>query len=1253
MPRIFVSATSRDLGSFRRAVSDALLALDVQPVVQDDPAEFPPDYRAVVDMLRAKIERCDAAICLVGLVYGQEPRQRSADAPRRSYTQLEYEIAVDLRKPAFLFLATNDCPWDDAASAPEDDELRGLQLEHIKRLVDSDRLRVPFRSREHLIELVRRIRFDAASLAHGVTKEIVVVLTAELVDTGSLRREQGEEAWARDVLKPYQELLKRVLIRWKGAVQSESPTECQVNFETADAAANAALDLHHVLRLRTWAPAAPGVRIGIDTGQVIRCGGLDDARTLQSGQVLGVSQRLARLARAGQTLLTRAACDFAREHVRQLPFQSEATVGELGWERYGRYIVAGLDEPIEICEVGVKGEAPLAAPSEADGVERADSVEERQMWGWQPAVAQEIPRRPGWFIESKLGEGGFGEVWIARDRRYGEPRVFKFCYDAARLTTFKRELALFRLLRDTLGRRDDIARLVGWQLQQAPFYLESEYVEGGNLREWCKSEGRLSALPLAQRVRLVAEIAKAVAAAHSVGVIHKDLKPSNIFLRQDTEGCWHPILADFGIGAVADRSLLEQRGIPATAFNVSLLDPSSGRSGTRMYQPPEASLGRPATVQADVFALGVLLYQMIIGDLDQPLGIGWERRLAAADVPEGVSAGAVSGALVPGRDVAGKASAVELAPPGDAAVPDASPSERAKIMRELLRRDIFDGVHGDPELRLGSAAQLAERLESLDARVARDEVRRHLEQEAIGEHRRLQRERRRAEQARRQAEEAARRARRLRAALGVYAAVLTVVVALAASVFAQWKRAAILEKLAKDARIQARAHKTRAEASELRAQASAEAASEHGRLAMDTLHDVIFHMQRSLANFPVASPVRRRLLATALNRLERLSGEYVERPGVDRPTAAAPGELGDMILRFGAAPGEAGGARAGELRRSEMPSAVESARPLYTRALEIARALSDAGLNATEAIRDLWVSCNRVGDMQLALGSAEKALQYYQNGLELSELLTKADPNSADAKRDLSVSYQRVGNAQLDLGLREQALESYSNALELSEALAKADPNRAEAKRVLSISRDSVGDAQFKLGWAEKALQSYRTALGLRESLAKADPNSAEAKRDLSISYQKVGNVQLSLGWAQTALRSYEKGLALREALAMADPNSAEATSDLAIVSNALAWLLATTWEKPVRDGKRAIELATKASELSGWNDPIRLDTLAAAYAEVGRFDDAVKRQQQALANAKDLPTQNIEQMKARLKLFEARKPYHQARPEPGPGAKD
>jgi serine/threonine-protein kinase len=103
-------------------------------------------------------------------------------------------------------------------------------------------------------------------------------------------------------------------------------------------------------------------------------------------------------------------------------------------------------------------------------------------------------------MESKLGEGGFGEVWLARHAKTGEQRVFKFCFEAEHLRSLRREVTLFRLLKEELGERHDIARVLDWSFDEPPYYLESEYATGGSLIEWEDEQGGIDQVPLPRRL---------------------------------------------------------------------------------------------------------------------------------------------------------------------------------------------------------------------------------------------------------------------------------------------------------------------------------------------------------------------------------------------------------------------------------------------------------------------------------------------------------------------------------------------------------------------------------------------------------------------------------------------------------------------------------------------------------------------------------------------------------------------------------
>ncbi len=276
---------------------------------------------------------------------------------------------------------------------------------------------------------------------------------------------------------------------------------------------------------------------------------------------------------------------------------------------------------------------------------------------------QAVPGRVHFVLDAPIGHSNGSEVWTARHAKTRELRVYKFSLDGERLAALKREATLFRVLRDSLGEHPGFARIVDWNFEVPPFFLECEY-GGRNLLEWAETEQRLAEMPLPERLELFLQMAAAVAAAHSVGVLHKDLKPANVLVAARPAGGWQVQLTDFGSGRLLEPGRLTQMGITRLGLTHTQAVLGDSTSGTPLYLAPELLAGQMPTVQSDLFALGMILYQLVVADLRKPMLPGWER-----DVPD-----------------------------------------------ELLREDIAAATDGERAQRLANVAQLVERLRNIDTR---------------------------------------------------------------------------------------------------------------------------------------------------------------------------------------------------------------------------------------------------------------------------------------------------------------------------------------------------------------------------------------------------------------------------------------------------------------------------------------------------------------------------------------------------------
>ena len=204
-------------------------------------------------------------------------------------------------------------------------------------------------------------------------------------------------------------------------------------------------------------------------------------------------------------------------------------------------------------------------------------------------------------LEARLGTGGMGTVYRARHMLIDRPVAVKvlnqrFVEDEAARTRFRREAR-------AAGRLQHTNAVTVTDFGESPdgyVYLVMELLEGRTLRDVLAKEAPLDA---ARSVSLMLQISAAVAAAHEAGIIHRDLKPANIFIVQRAEVPAVVKVLDFGIAKLAAESLDEDEAMTLTQVGAMI--------GTPRYMSPEQCDGAELTPAADVYSLGVILYEML------------------------------------------------------------------------------------------------------------------------------------------------------------------------------------------------------------------------------------------------------------------------------------------------------------------------------------------------------------------------------------------------------------------------------------------------------------------------------------------------------------------------------------------------------------------------------------------------------------------------------------------------------------------
>ncbi|ANB16660.1 serine/threonine-protein kinase [Dokdonella koreensis] len=281
-------------------------------------------------------------------------------------------------------------------------------------------------------------------------------------------------------------------------------------------------------------------------------------------------------------------------------------------------------------------QAASAAGAGADSGLPADPLADAptlSMTGAAAATGTALEPRPGdrvgaWRLQRRLGRGGMGAVYLAEraDGHFRQQAALKVVLGAQGpdgIARFARERQILATLQ-----HPDIARLLdGGATAAGQPYLVMEYVEGVPVDRWCREQD----LDLAARLALFVRICRSVAFAHQRLIVHCDLKPSNVLVRADGA----PVLLDFGIARAIEHE--------ATAA-------APGDWFSPRYASPEQLRGEAVTTASDVYALGLILFELLAGRRARlDAGDHTITRLGAAEVcPSSLAAGVPWGARLRG-----------------------------------------------------------------------------------------------------------------------------------------------------------------------------------------------------------------------------------------------------------------------------------------------------------------------------------------------------------------------------------------------------------------------------------------------------------------------------------------------------------------------------------------------------------------------------------------------------------------------------
>jgi serine/threonine protein kinase/tetratricopeptide (TPR) repeat protein len=782
----------------------------------------------------------------------------------------------------------------------------------------------------------------------------------------------------------------------------------------------------------------------------------------------------------------------------------------------------------------------------------------------------------------KLGEGGMGVVWVAEQeqpvKRWVALKVIKPGMDSAQV------LRRFEAERHTLALMDhtNIAKVLdGGATEAGRPYFVMELVHGVPITAFC-DEMRLS---VRERLGLFVQVCQALQHAHQTGVIHRDVKPSNVLVCMQ-DGRPLPKVIDFGLAKALHRPPAEG------SMNTEV----GGVVGTPSYMAPEQAEVGPLGVdtRADVYALGVLLYELLTGDT--PLD---RERLRQAAYTEVVRLIKEEEPPRPSARLSGPQEALA----GLAARRRTGPARLTKEVRGELDWIVMKALEKDRERRYETASALAR------------DVERYLADEPVEAC----------------PPSAGYRLRKfVRRNKGpVLAAAGLLFLLLAGMAGTSWGLV--------------RAERARAEA--VRAQEAAQAREAETRAVLEFVETKVFAAARPRGQ--EGGLGRRVTLRQAVEAaLPFVAGGFRDRPLIEARLRLTLGSSFWYLGEAQVAAEQEQAARALFARHlgPDHPDTLQSMHNLATSYFTLGRHAEALQLREEAlALRkvklgpdhpDTLASMNNLANSYFTLGRHAEALRLYEEALALMK--AKLGPHHPDTLR----SMHNLANCYAALGRRADALKLCEEARALMKA--RLGPDHPDTL----TSMHNLANCYYALGRHAEALQLYEEALALRKEMLGPDhPGTLQGMNDLAVSYADLGrhadalklceetralmkarlgpghrdtlismnnlaNCYYALGRHAEALRLREQTLALRKA--KLGPGHRDTLTSMADLANSYADLGRRTEALKLCEEARALMRARLDPDHPG---TLRsMTSLANCYAVLGRHAEALQLREQTRA---------------------------------------